>query len=64
MSSLAAERGKSCPVRIHENLAVFDFALDNDDKVAIATLDGTYDTAPRYQGIARVKWLAGLKFNQ
>lgn len=46
MSGLAAERGKSCPVRIHENLAVFDFALDNDDKVAIATLDGTYGTAP------------------
>ena len=64
MSDLAAERGKSCPARIHENLAVFDFALDNDDKVAIATLDGTYNTAPHYQGIARMKWLAGLKFNQ
>ncbi len=64
MSGLAAKRGKTCPARIHENLAVSDFALDNDDKAAIATLDGTYDTAPRYQGIARVKWLAGLKFNQ
>lgn len=46
MSGLAAERGKSCPAGIHENLAAFDFALDNDDKVAIATLDGTYGTAP------------------
>ena len=41
------------PSRMAENLAIFDFVQDDDDKAAIATLDGTYDTAPRYQGIAR-----------
>ena len=52
------------PARMAKNLAIFDFAQDDDDKAAISALDGTYDTAPRYQGIARVKWLAGMNFNQ
>ncbi|OAM29364.1 2,5-diketo-D-gluconic acid reductase [Eikenella longinqua] len=52
------------PERMAENLDVFDFALSDDDKAAIATLDGTFSTAPRYQGVERVKWMAERKFGQ
>lgn len=52
------------PERMAENLNVFDFALSDDDKAAIATLDGSFSTAPSNQGIERVKWMAGLKFGQ
>lgn len=48
--------------RMAENLDVFDFALDSDDKAAIATLESGQSLFTR-EPLERVKWISGIRFN-
>ena len=48
--------------RMAENLDVFDFALDDDDKAAIATLESEQSLFSR-EPLERVKWISGIRFN-
>ncbi len=48
--------------RMAENLDVFDFALDSDDKAAIATLESGQSLFSR-EPLERVKWISGIRFN-
>ena len=48
--------------RMAENLDVFDFALDDDDKAAIATLESGQSLFSR-EPLERVKWISGIRFN-
>lgn len=48
--------------RMAENLDVFDFALDSDDKAAIATLESGQSLFIR-EPLERVKWISGIRFD-
>lgn len=48
--------------RMAENLDVFDFALDDEDKAAIAALESGRSLFTR-EPVERVKWAHGLVFN-
>lgn len=48
--------------RMAENLDVFDFALDSDDKAAIATLESGQSLFTR-EPLERVKWISGIRFD-
>ena len=48
--------------RMAENLDVFDFALDDEDKAAIAALESGRSLFTR-EPVERVKWAHGLAFN-
>ena len=48
--------------RMAENLDVFDFALDDDDKATIATLESGQSLFTR-EPLERVKWISGIRFN-
>ena len=51
------------PERMAQNLDVFDFALDADDKAAIATLDVGESQFVNHASIERVKWARTSVFN-
>ena len=48
--------------RMAENLDVFDFALDSDDKAASATLESGQSLFTR-EPLERVKWISGIRFD-
>ena len=51
----------SKPERMAQNLNVFDFTLDDEDKAAIASLETGQSLFTR-SPVERVKWIHGVKF--
>ena len=52
------------PERMAENLNVFDFALTDEDKAQIATLDGTFDAIINHDTISNLKRIHAWKTGQ
>lgn len=49
------------PERMAENIDVFDFSLTEEDKAAIASLDGTFDAIVTHDSLANLRRIAGFK---
>lgn len=49
------------PERMAENIDVFDFSLTEEDKAAIASLDGTFDAIVTHDSVANLRRIAGWK---
>lgn len=49
------------PERMAENIDVFDFSLTEEDKAAIASLDGTFDAIVTHDSVENLRRIAGFK---
>ena len=49
------------PERMAENIDVFDFSLTEEDKAAIASLDGTFDAIVTHDSVDNLRRIAGWK---
>lgn len=49
------------PERMAENIDVFDFSLTEEDKAAIASLDGTFDAIVTHDSVNNLRRIAGWK---